>query len=57
MQLEKFLDHCFNKDQIKHFLRNYDLKVSGNKSDLIQRLIEESELMLKIFPKCCIMMI
>lgn len=31
MQLKEFLDQYFLKEQIKHFLSNYNLKVTGKK--------------------------
>lgn len=43
MEISNFLMDYLSKDQLKDFLRSFDLKVSGNKDELIERLIHHEE--------------
>ncbi|MFX0065810.1 MAG: hypothetical protein ACFFC7_26855 [Candidatus Hermodarchaeota archaeon] len=43
MRKEDVLDYCFYIEIIKHFLRNYDLKVSGRKRVLVSRLLDHPD--------------
>lgn len=50
LNISEFLMYHLSKEQIKDFLRAYDLKISGNKDEIIERLISHNEFDIEEIP-------